>query len=92
VLEELDLELFELYHSGKTQAERLCTEQRQQLSQAQQRLLAQAQRPLTRESVFGDLVQRADLAELVAEWRTLKDNQSAEKQARIQVAPDRALA
>lgn len=86
------LELFELYNQGISLARTLSSEQRAALVQVQNRLLNQAQRPLTRESVYGDLCQRADLTELVAQWRGLKPNMDAEKLARINYVNARSFA
>lgn len=87
-----DLELLQLYNEGISLARELSSEQREALVRAQNRLLNQAQRSLTREDVFGDLCQRDDLAELVAEWRALKANLEAEKLARIRTTDDRVYA
>ncbi|WP_300657227.1 lipase family protein [Pseudomonas sp.] len=86
------LELLELYHEGITLARTLSSEQREALVSARMRLLNQAQRPLSRADVFGDLCQRADLAELVSEWRAIRANTEAEKLAKIPTAETRAYA
>jgi hypothetical protein len=87
-----NLELLELYHQGITLARQLSSEQREALIQARKRLLNQAQRPLSREDVFGDLCQRADLAELVSEWRAIRANTEAEQLAKIPTPETRAYA
>lgn len=87
-----DLELRQIYHEGITLARQLSSEQREALVQARQRLLNQAQRPLSREDVFGDLCQRADLAELVSEWRAIGANTEAEKLAKISTTETRSYA
>lgn len=87
-----DLELRQLYQEGITLARQLSNEQREALIRARNRLLNQAHRPLTREDVFGDLSQRADLAELVSEWRAINENTQAEKLAKIPAAEGRAYA
>ncbi|MNF62192.1 Lipase (class 3) [compost metagenome] len=87
-----DLELHRLYHEGITLARKLSNEQREALIRARNRLLNQAQRPLSREDVFGDLSQRADLAELVSEWRAIGSNTQAEKLAKIPTTDGRAYA
>jgi predicted lipase len=76
-----DLELRAIYADAVGQAERIRAEQSPALTQTQQRLLAQAERLVTPRSVFGEHAERADLAELVAEWRGIKDNQAAERLA-----------
>ncbi|MCY1280019.1 hypothetical protein D9M70_287910 [compost metagenome] len=76
-----------LCRDGKARATQLVDEQRRALSRAQQRLLAQAQRSVSLESVFGDLCQRADLPELVSEWRAMQENRQAEQLALITAAP-----
>ncbi|MCQ4242941.1 lipase family protein [Stutzerimonas stutzeri] len=87
-----DLELRQLYQEGITLARQLSNEQREALIRARNRLLNQAHRPLTREDVFGDLSQRADLAELVSEWRAINENTQAEKLAKIPSSEGRAYA
>jgi len=78
-----DLELRAIYADALQKGERLRDEQEQALSRAQQRLLAQAERLVTPHSVFGEHAERADVAELVAQWRALKENQAAERLAGI---------
>lgn len=77
--DKTDKELRTLYDDGMTQVSKLRIEQRGALAQARNRLLNQADRRLTREDVFGDLSQRKDLPELVAQWRALEENRKAEK-------------
>lgn len=76
-----DLELRAIYADAVEQAERIRAEQSPALTQAQQRLLAQAERLVTPRSVFGEHAERVDLAELVAQWRAIEDNQTAERLA-----------
>lgn len=76
-----DLELRAIYADALQKGERLRSEQEQALSRAQQRLLAQAERVVTPRSVFGEHAERADVAELMAQWRGLKENQAAERLA-----------
>lgn len=78
-----DLELRKMYEEGITLAKSLSNQQRDALARAKHRLLNEAERPLTAHDVFGDLIQREDLPELVAQWRTLDDNQKAERLAKI---------
>lgn len=78
-----DLELRAIYADALQKGERLRNEQEQALSRAQQRLLAQAERVVTPRSVFGEHAERADVAELVVQWRALKENQAAEKLAGV---------
>ena len=78
-----DLELRAIYADALQKGDRLRKEQEQALSRAQQRLLAQAERVVTPRSVFGEHAERADVAELVAQWRALKENQAAEKLAGV---------
>ncbi|HJE30070.1 MAG TPA: lipase family protein, partial [Pseudomonas nitrititolerans] len=78
-----DLELRAIYADALQKGERLRDEQEQALSRAQQRLLAQAERLVTPHSVFGEHAERADVAELVAQWRALKENQAAERLAGV---------
>jgi len=78
-----DLELRAIYADALQKGDRLRKEQEQALSRAQQRLLAQAERVVTPRSVFGEHAERADVAELVVQWRALKENQAAEKLAGV---------
>ncbi|WP_230623557.1 hypothetical protein [Stutzerimonas stutzeri] len=47
---------------------------------------------MTPRSVFGEHAERVDLAELVAQWRGIKDNQTAEHLATIKQKSARAFA
>ncbi|MCQ4331763.1 lipase family protein [Stutzerimonas stutzeri] len=87
-----DLELRAIYADAVRQAERIRSEQSPALTRAQQRLLAQAERQVTPRSVFGEHVERADLVDLVAQWREIKDNQIAERLAAAQKASVQAFA
>ncbi|MCQ4313557.1 lipase family protein [Pseudomonas stutzeri] len=78
-----DMELRAIYANAVEQGERVRAEQSPALTRAQQRLLAQAERLVTPRSVFGEHSERADLAELVAQWRAINDNQVAERLAAI---------
>lgn len=78
-----DLELRAIYADALHKGEQLRDEQQQALSRAQQRLLAQAERVVTQRSVFGEHAERADVTELVVQWRALKENQAAEKLAGV---------
>ncbi|MFL9811857.1 lipase family protein [Stutzerimonas sp. VN223-3] len=78
-----DLELRAIYADAVEQGERVRAEQSPALTRAQQRLLAQAERLVTPRSVFGEHSERADIAELVAQWRAINDNQVAERLAAI---------
>lgn len=80
-----DLELRTIYADALRNGEQLRSEQEQALSRAQQRLLAQAERVVTPRSVFGEYAERPDVAELVAQWRALKENQAAGKLAGVSV-------
>jgi hypothetical protein len=74
-----DLELRAIYANAVEQGERVRAEQSPALTRTQQRLLAQAERVVTRRSVFGEHAERADLAELVAQWLAIEDNKTAER-------------
>jgi len=78
-----DLELRAIYADAVEQGERVRAEQSPALTRTQQRLLAQAERVVTRRSVFGEQAERADLAELVAQWRDIEDNKIAERLAAV---------
>lgn len=80
-----DLELLAMYNDGISEAKSLQAVQSKKLNQVRARLLAEAQRVVTLQSVFGEHAQRADMPELMAEWRELKEIQEAERLA--QVAP-----
>lgn len=82
-----DLQLRQMYEEGITLARTLGRQQRDALERAKQRLLNQAERPLTARDVFGDLIEREDLPELVAQWRSLDENREAELLAQISKAP-----
>jgi hypothetical protein len=86
------IELLQLYNHGLTEITQLRDEQLKRLTQAQQRLLEQTKRVVNKQSIFGDLSQRPDLAALVAEWRKLKDIHNAELLASVQSSNQRALA
>jgi hypothetical protein len=86
------IELLHLYNQGLTEITQLRDEQLKRLTQAQQRLLEQTKRVVSKQSIFGDLSQRPDLAALVAEWRQLKDIHNAELLASVQSSNQRALA
>ncbi len=87
-----DLELRAIYADAVEQGERVRAEQSPALTRAQQRLLAQAERLVTPRSVFGEHAARADLVELVAQWRAIEDNQAAERMAAINKNSARAFA
>ncbi len=78
-----DLELRAIYADAVEQGERVRAEQSPALTRAQQRLLTQAERLVTPRSVFGEHSERADIAELVAQWRAINDNRVAERLAAI---------
>ncbi|MBA1276354.1 lipase family protein [Pseudomonas stutzeri] len=80
-----DLELRAIYADALQKGQQLRNEQEQALSRAQQRLLAQAERVVTQRSVFGEHAGRAEIVELVAQWRALEENQAAEKLAGVSV-------
>lgn len=87
-----DLELRAIYADAVEQGERVRAEQSPALTRTQQRLLAQAERVVTRRSVFGEHAERADLAELVAQWRAIEDNKTAERLAAVNRVTAQALA
>ncbi|MCG6542835.1 lipase family protein [Pseudomonas sp. KSR10] len=78
-----DLELRQMYNAGIALARSLSRQQRAALGRAKVRLLNEAGRRLTATNVFGDLIDRDDLPNLVAQWRALDQNQRAEKLAKI---------
>lgn len=78
-----DLELRQMYDAGIALARSLSRQQRAALGRAKVRLLNEAGRRLTATNVFGDLIDRDDLPNLVAQWRALDQNQRAEKLAKI---------
>lgn len=78
-----ELELRQMYDEGITLARTLSRQQREALERAKQRLFNEAERVLTAEDVFGDLIEREDLPELVAQWRALDANREAERLAKI---------
>ncbi|TYP64444.1 lipase family protein [Stutzerimonas stutzeri] len=86
-----DIELRAIYADAVNQGERVRAEQSPALTRTQQRLLAQAERIVTPRSVFGEHAERADLAELVAQWRAIEDNKTAERLAAVKRNPVRAL-
>lgn len=81
-----------MYDAGIALARSLSRQQREALERAKDRLLNEAGRPLTATDVFGDLIDRDDLAELVAQWRGLEQNQRAEKLAEITRRAERQYA
>ncbi|SDV01305.1 Lipase (class 3) [Pseudomonas sihuiensis] len=87
-----DLQLRQMYNEGITLARTLGRQQREALERAKMRLLNQAERPLTAQDVFGDLIEREDLHELVAQWRSLDENREAEQLAKISSPPARQYA
>ncbi len=87
-----DLELRAIYADAIEQGERVRAEQSPALTRTQQRLLAQAERLVTPRSVFGEHAERVDLAELVAQWRAINDNQVAERLAAVTKEGARAFA
>ena len=87
-----DLELRAIYADAIEQGERVRAEQSPALTRTQQRLLAQAERLVTPRSVFGEHADRVDLAELVAQWRAINDNQVAERLAAVTKESARAFA
>lgn len=87
-----DLELRAIYADAVEQGERVRAEQSPALTRTQQRLLAQAERVVTRRSVFGEHAERADLAELVAQWRDIEENKIAERLAAVKRDTAKALA
>lgn len=82
---KIDQQLRVIYADALRKGEQLRAEQELALSRAQQRLLAQAERVVTPRSVFGEHAERADVAELVTQWRALKENQAAERLAGVSV-------
>lgn len=87
-----DLELRQMYDAGIALARSLSRQQRAALERAKERLLNEAGRRLTATNVFGDLIDRDDLPELVAQWRALGQNQRAEQLAEITRRPERRYA
>lgn len=87
-----DLELRQMYDAGIALARSLGRQQRNALERAKHRLLNEAGKILTANDVFGDLIHRHDLPELVAQWRGLEQNQKAEKLADITRRPERQYA
>ena len=87
-----DLELRQMYDAGIALARSLGRQQRDALERAKHRLQNEADRLLTATDVFGDLIHRHDLPELVAQWRGLEQNQRAEKLADITRRPERQYA
>ncbi|WP_217475562.1 lipase family protein [Stutzerimonas stutzeri] len=87
-----DLELRQMYDAGVALARSLGRQQRDALERAKHRLLNEAGKILTATDVFGDLIHRHDLPELVAQWRGLEQNQKAEKLADITSPPERQYA
>ena len=87
-----DLELRAIYADAIEQGERVRAEQSPALTRTQQRLLAQAERLVTPRSVFGEHAERVDIAELVAQWRAINDNQAAERLAAIKKESAQAFA
>lgn len=87
-----DLELRAIYADAVEQAERIRAEQSPALTRAQQRLLTQAERLVTPRGVFGEHAERIDLAELVAQWRAIEDNQTAERLAAVKKESVQAFA
>lgn len=87
-----DLELRVIYADAVEQAERIRAEESPALTRAQQRLLAQAERLVTPRGVFGEHAERVDLAELVAQWRAIEDNQNAERLAAVKKESAQAFA
>ncbi|MFI8741030.1 lipase family protein [Stutzerimonas zhaodongensis] len=87
-----DLELRAIYADAIEQGERVRAEQSPALTRTQQRLLAQAERLVTPRSVFGEHAKRVDIAELVAQWRAINDNQAAERLAAIKKESAQAFA
>jgi pimeloyl-ACP methyl ester carboxylesterase len=79
------LELQALFNSGQTQIKQLRSEQVDALKRVQARLQAQAQHAINAQDVFGDLIEREDLPELVSAWRALGEIQEAEQL--VQVSP-----
>ena len=78
-----DLELRQMYDAGIALARSLGSQQRDALERAKHRLLNEVGKLLTATDVFGDLIHRHDLPELVAQWRGLEQNQKAERPADI---------
>lgn len=76
-----DLELRQMYDAGIALARSLGRQQREALGRARERLLNESSRRLTAPDVFGDLTHRHDLPVLVGQWRSLEENQRAEKLA-----------
>ncbi|WP_207765144.1 lipase family protein [Stutzerimonas stutzeri] len=87
-----DLELRQMYDAGIALARSLGRQQRDALERAKHRLLNEAGKILTANDVFGDLIHRHDLPELVAQWRGLEQNQKAEKLADITSPRERQYA
>ena len=81
-----------MYDAGIALARSLGRQQRDALERAKQRLLHEADRSVTATDVFGDLIDRDNLPELVAQWRALEQNQRAEKLAEITRRPERQYA
>ena len=78
-----EVELRSLYEKGVLLASQMSHSQRNQLTRALKRLQAQGERQVTPHAVFGEFSQREDLPELVAQWRAEKENQHAERLARL---------
>ncbi len=87
-----DTELMQLYSEGIAIARKLSDQQRAALARARDRLLNEADRKLTGRDVFGDLWQREDLPNLMAEWLALDANRNASKLAKLQAVPKPSFA
>ena len=87
-----DLELRQMYDAGIALARSLGRQQRDALERAKHRLLNEVGKLLTATDVFGDLIHRHDLPELVSQWRGLEQNQKAEKLADITSPRERQYA
>ena len=78
-----DMELRRLYDEGIHLARQLSQKQTQDLQRARQRLLSQSLRPLTEQSLFGELHEHPELESLVDEWSGLKENAAAARLALV---------
>lgn len=87
-----DTELMQLYSKGIAVARKLSDQQRMALARARDRLLNEADRKLTGRDVFGDLWQREDLPNMMAEWLALDANRNASKLAKLQAVPKPSFA
>ncbi|MFU6377213.1 lipase family protein [Metapseudomonas otitidis] len=77
-----DTQLYELYLETKSRVQRVSHEQLLKLERLLRRLQVQSLREIKPADVFGEFSTRADLAEIVADWRGQAVNIKAEQLAR----------